>query len=160
MLTNIEKEVGKIGIHINVQKIEIISINHNTPVKIELENCSTQIKNVTNFKYLGAWLKDSQNDFEIRKAQAWSTIHKMLLIWISKMGNQLKIRTFKATIEPILLYGSKCWIIESMLLKIIDGCYTSLLRIATNASWKEKLTNTQLYKGMPTLSTIQRYPKT
>ena len=36
MLTNIEKEVAKIGLHINSKKTEIILINHNTLVKIEL----------------------------------------------------------------------------------------------------------------------------
>ena len=60
MLTNIEKEVAKIDPHINGKKAEIISINHNTPVNIELEDCSANIKTVTNFKYLGAWMKDSQ----------------------------------------------------------------------------------------------------
>ena len=93
-------------------------------------------------------MKDSQNDFEIRKAQAWSAIHKMKLIWNSKMRNQLKIRTFKVTIEPILLYGSECWTIDGLIRKKIDCCYTGLLRMATNTSWKEKLTNDQLYKGM------------
>ena len=37
MLKNIEKEVAKIGLHINAKKMEIILINHNTLVKIELE---------------------------------------------------------------------------------------------------------------------------
>ena len=38
-------------------------------VNIELENCSTKIKTVTNFKYLGTWIKYLKNDFEIRIAQ-------------------------------------------------------------------------------------------
>ena len=54
------------------------------------------------------------------------------------MRNQLKIRTFKATIEPILLYGSECWNIDALLKKKIDGCYTRLLRMATNTLWKAK----------------------
>ena len=44
MLTNIEKEVAKNGLHINARKIKIISFNHNKPFNIELENCSTKIK--------------------------------------------------------------------------------------------------------------------
>ena len=42
-------------------------------------------------------------------ALLWSAIHKMKLICNSTLVNSLKIRTFKATIEPILLYGSECW---------------------------------------------------
>ena len=30
--------------------------------------------------------------------------------------------------------------------KKIEGCYTRLLRLATDTSWKEKITNVQLYK--------------
>ena len=44
----------------------------------------------------------------------------------------LKIRTFKPTIEPILLYDSEYWTIDSTIRKQIDGCYTRLLRMATN----------------------------
>ena len=73
-----------------MKKTELISINHYTPVNIKLENCSTKIKTVTNFKYLSAWMKDLQNDFDVSKAQVWSAIHKMKLIWNSKMRNQLK----------------------------------------------------------------------
>ena len=49
----------------NINEQLIILINHNIPVNIELENFRTKIKNITNFKYLGAWIKNSQND-EIR----------------------------------------------------------------------------------------------
>ena len=71
------------------------------------------------------------------------------------MKNSLKIRTFKAKIEPILLlYGSECWIIDSTMRKQIDGYYTILIRMATNISWKDKVTNTQLYMGMPKISEV------
>ena len=76
----------------------------------------------------------------------------MKSIWNSKIENSQKIRTFKAIIELILLYGSKCWIIDSKMRKKIDGCYTRLLRMATNISWKYKVTNTQLYRDMPKIS--------
>ena len=84
MLTNIEIEVAKIGLHINAKKTEIISFNYNTPVNIKLENCSAIVNVVKNFKYLGAWMLSSQKDFEIRKALSWSAIHKMKSIWKSK----------------------------------------------------------------------------
>ena len=70
------------------------------------------------------------------------------------MNISLKIRTFKVTVEPILLYGSETWTINVSLRKKIDGCYTRLLRMASNISWKEKLTNDKLYRGMPKISEI------
>ena len=119
MLTNIEIEVAKIGLHINAKKTEIMSFIYNTPFNIELEKCSAIVNVVNNFKYLGAWMLISQKVFEIRKALSWSAIHKMKSIGISKMNINLKIRTFKATIEPILLYGSECWTIDASLRKKI-----------------------------------------
>ena len=57
------------------------------------------------------------------------------------MNISLKIKTFKVTVEPILLYESETWTINVYLRKKNDGCYTRLLRMAFNISWKEKLTN-------------------
>ena len=34
----------------------------------------------------------------------------------------------------------------------IDGCYTRMLRMATNTSWKEKTTNEVLYQDLQPLS--------
>ena len=69
-----------------------------------------------------------------------------------KPDNSMKIRTSKATIEPILLYGNECWTIDSTIRKKSDGCYTRLLRMATNISWKDKVTNTHLYRGIPKIT--------
>ena len=99
-------------------------------------------------------MASSQKDFEIRKYLSWSEIHKMKTIWSYKMENSLKIRTFKTTIEPILLYDSECWTIDYTMIKQIDGCYTRLLRMATNISWTDKVTNTQLYRGMTKISDV------
>ena len=55
----------------------------------------------------------------------------MKRLWTSNMRNKLKIRAFKATVETVILYGSQCWILDSKLRKLIDGCYTRLLSIYT-----------------------------
>ena len=75
----------------------------------------------------------------------------MTSIWNSKMENSLKIRNVKATIEPILLYGSECWTNDSTMPKKIDGYYTRLLRMAAHIPWKDNFTNTQLYTGIPNI---------
>ena len=43
---------------------------------------------------------------------------------------------------------------HSTMRKKIDGCYTKLLRMATHISWKDKVTNTQLYRGMPKITEV------
>ena len=79
--------------------------------------------------------------FEIRKTLPLVAIHNIKSIWNTTMENNMKILTFIANIEPILLYGSECWTIEFTMPEYIDGCYTRLLRMETNISWK------QIYHG-------------
>ena len=109
---------------------------------------------MSNYKYLGAWISSSEKDFEIRKALAWTVMHRMKRLWTSNMSNQLKIRAFKATVETVLLYGSQCWTVDSKLRKRIDGCYTRLLRMAQHISWKSKTNNEKLYNGLPKVTDI------
>ena len=59
----------------------------------------------------------SEKYFENRKALTWSAIQKMKSIWNSKMNISLKMRTSKATVEPILLYGSETLTINVSLRK-------------------------------------------
>ena len=44
------------------------------------------------------------------------------------------------------------WTIGKAMEKRIDGCYTRMLRKAMNISWKQKLTNKELYKDLPKLT--------
>ena len=112
------------------------------------------IKVVNNFKYLGAWMSSSSKDFEIRKALAWQACHKLKKLWNSKLKRKLKIRTFQATIESILLYGSETWTIDKSLERRINGCYTRLLRMILNVSWRDHITNVELYKELPKITDV------
>ena len=103
---------------------------------------------------MGAWISCSEKDFEIRKALAWTVMHRMKRLWTSNMSNQLKIRAFKATVETVLLIGSQCWTVDSKLRKHLNGCYTRLLRMAQNISWKSKTINEKLYNGLPKVTDI------
>ena len=115
------------------------------------------IKVVDNFKYLGGWMHSTEKDFEIRKALAWSSCHKLQKIWKSDMNRKLKVRLFLTTVESVLLYGSETWSINKTLQKRLDGCYTRMLRMALNISWEAKLTNEQLYGELPPVSSKVAY---
>ena len=140
LLQRVELEAGKIGLTLNTSKTEVIGYNLQQSPFIKIISGET-IKEVSNYKYLGAWISSSEKDFEIRKALAWTVMHRMKRLWTSNMSNQLKIRAFKATVETVLLYGSQCWTVNSKLRKRIDGCYTRLIRMAQNISWKSKTKN-------------------
>jgi hypothetical protein len=111
------------------------------------------LKVVVNFKYLGGRTESSEKDFEIRKALAWSACNKLKKLWKSKINKKIKTRLFLVTVESVLLYGAETWTITKAMEKRLDGCYTRMLRMAYDVSWKQKLTNEELYDGLPKVST-------
>ena len=52
------------------------------------------------------------------------------------------------------LYGSETWTINKSLEKRINGCYTKLLRMVLNVSWKDNWSNKKLYNDMPKITNI------
>ena len=151
LLHRIENETNKLGLYLNSKKTEAQIFNFENPPTIKAKDGST-IKETKNFKYLGGWSESSEKDFEVRKALAWSACHKLKKIWSSGMRRKLKTRLFVATVESVFLYGAETWTITKSMKKRIDGCYTRMLRMALNISWKQKLTNSQLYQELPPVS--------
>ena len=75
-------------------------------------------------------------------------------MWQSDLSKDLKINLFRAAVESVLLYGSESWTITDTLSKRVDGTYTRLFRTALNVSWRQHLTNRQLYGNLPPISNI------
>ena len=154
LLRRVEIEAAKIGLHLNAKKTELMAYHH---IEVVIKTLSgSTVKRVNNFQYLGSWMESSEKDFEIRKALAWSACHKMKKIWKSKLSRKMKIRIFKATVESVLLYGCQTWTINKTLQKMMDGCYTRMLRMVLDVSWKEKRTNQELYQDLPKLTEMVR----
>ena len=105
------------------------------------------------YKYLGSWLLNSTTDFKIRKDLAWIAIKKLYRIWRSSViTREVKVNLFLATIESILLYNATTWTMTQTLEKSLDGAYTKLLRYALNVSWRDHVTNIDLYGTLPRVS--------
>ena len=82
---------------------------------------------------------------------ACNDMHK---IWSSQLTNELKIKIFKATVEPIILYGSETWTLSRKLERRLDGTYTRLLMRAQNLSWKRHPSISQIYGNLPRVSSL------
>ena len=82
---------------------------------------------------------------------ACNDIHK---IWSSRLSNDFNIEICRATVEPILLYGSETWTLSRNLERILDGTHTCLLMRAQNLSWKCHPTIAQIYGKLPRVSTL------
>ena len=88
-----------------------------------------KVELVNDFLYLGAKIRNSEEDIATRKKKAWTTCHSIKAVWKSDLRKDLKIRLFTATVESVLLYGSETWTMTKRLTKIVDGCYTRMLRM-------------------------------
>ena len=151
VLSRLEEEARLVGLYCNAKKTEIQAFNHDDPIEVKSLD-GTLLKIVENFKYLGAWSESTEKDFEVRKALAWSACHKLRKIWSSTLSKNLKVRLFVATVETVLLYGAETWTLTSALKKRLDGCYTRMLRLALNISWRSHTTNRLLYGDLPPVS--------
>ena len=107
-----------------------------------------------NFKYFGSWMNSYLKDFEFRKALSRRACHNIKKLCNSNIAKTLKIIIVKVTKETILFYGSETWTINKSLEKIINACYTKLLRMVLNVSWKDNWSNKKLYNDMPKSTNI------
>ena len=101
------------------------------------------------FNYLGSFIMSSTRDIKIRKAKAWKALNGMKKVWNPEISHAVKKRFFFATVESVLLYGSETWTLSPTIEKSINGCYTRMLRAAFGISWRDHLTNAELYQNIP-----------
>ena len=72
-------------------------------------------------------------------------------IWTSQLPKSIKPE-FRATVEPILLYGSETWTLSKKLERRLDG--TCLLMRAQNLSWKRHPSISDIYGNLPRVSAL------
>ena len=154
LLQSLEQASNGVGLYLNETKTECLNrclSDKDHPVKILN---GTPLKQVEDYKYLGSFISSSEKDFITRRGMAWSACNDMHHIWSSQLSNNLKVKIFRATVEPILLYGSETWTLSRQLEKRLDGTYTRLLMRAKNLYWKRHPSISQIYGSLPRVSTL------
>ena len=97
-------------------------------------------------------MKSSEDDIKVRKALAWVACNKLRKVWTSSLKRSIKVRLFIATVESVLLYNCDTWTLTKQMEKSLNGVYTRMLRVALNVSWKQHLTNEELYGDLPKIT--------
>lgn len=151
LLSLVEASVAKVGLKMNAGKTKFMSFNQKQEITLRT-NDGTELEEVKDFKYLGAWMESTEKDVKVRKAAAWKALNKLAKIWKSTLPKPLKLRVFNATVESVLLYGCEAWTVSPKLAKELDGCYTRMLRTAYNIHWKQYISNQELYGDLPRVS--------
>ena len=151
ILNRVETAALHVGLHMNAKKTKFMAFNHQTVTKIQTQEPSL-LKEVQDLKYLGAWVKSTEQDVKTRKAMAWKACNNLSKIRKSNLCKNIKIKLFQATVESVLLYGSETWTVTKKIGKALDGCYTRMLRAALDISWKSHITNRELYGDLPKIT--------
>ena len=69
---------------------------------IAKSKAGTELKIATNFKYLGAWMENTEKYVAVRKMLAWCECHKLKKVWTSNISRKLKSKLFLATVESFM----------------------------------------------------------
>lgn len=154
LLISLESAANCIGLYLNESKTEYLTLNLDDSLPKIIKTISgIELNCVLDYKYLGSFISSSEKDFKIRKALAWSACNRLHKIWSSDfLDSELKVKIFKTTIEPILLYGSETWSLTRKLEKQLDGTYTRLLRRVKNLSWRDHPTKDTIYGSLKPVS--------
>jgi hypothetical protein len=152
LLHRVELECTKVGLRVNAKKTEVMTYNVPPEHQPLITVGDTVLKEVEDFKYLGAWVNSTEQDLKVRKALAWRALNGMNSVWNSNLSRQIKLSFFHATVESVLLYGSECWTLNPTLEKSLDGCYTRMLRAVLNINKSVHVTNKILYEGVSRVS--------
>ena len=89
MLHKIEEAAAEIGLGVNADKTEYISLNQKNNSCIKSLKAKI-IKQVNDFKYLGSYVASTDHDINVRIGQAWAALNNMTSIWKSNLSLKLK----------------------------------------------------------------------
>ena len=94
LLRLVETEAAKVGLHVNSSKTKLMSFNQDEPSNVTTIS-GYKLKEVDNFKYLGGWMKSTEDDIKVRKALAWTACHKLRKVWTSSFKRSIKVPIHK-----------------------------------------------------------------
>ena len=156
LLHSIEKWAKEIGLQINIDKTEYMTFNQHNTIRDVMSIQNGERMQVNDFKYLGSYIASTEHDINIRIGKNWYTLNQLTNICKSRLSKNLKRNFFRTTVESVLVYGTITWTLTSTPEKNIDGAYMRMLRAALNVSWREHMTNRELYNNIPRITSSIR----
>ena len=85
-----------------------------------------------------------------------AAVHVLDKVWRAPICRLTKLKIFRTTVEPILIYGCDSWSLTQSVKNALDGTYTRMLQKTQNVSWRHHMTNQELYGSLPRITTIVR----
>ena len=147
-LERILREVGPIfgdsNLLVNVEKTEHGIIGH-------LDMGVDQAWRVDHIRKLGSLL-GVEEDVNKRMKLATVSYNNLLALWKhpSLVSVNVRLLSYKAIVESVLLYNCGTWSLSEALAEKLDCFQRKMLRRVLNVKWFDKITNEQLYKRSDT----------
>uniref|UniRef100_A0A1I8JMH7 Reverse transcriptase domain-containing protein n=1 Tax=Macrostomum lignano TaxID=282301 RepID=A0A1I8JMH7_9PLAT len=135
-LTRLCDEGARVGLLVNARKTE--ALHHEYRPTLTLPN-GDRIAVCKDFRCLGALVISPDAIVSDRRNQAWRAVHLLMNVFTTAARDDLKVRLFRAAVEPILLYGMEAVSLTETRERALDALYRSLLgvhypdRLSTNA---------------------------
>ena len=149
ILSTAAEESERKGLQLNAKKTECMVVSKKNAIpKCNITCKGENIKQVDTFKYLGCTITpDGKSEHEIKKriGIAKSTFSSMKCIFTNKgIRLDIKIKTMKAYIWSILLYGCECWTLTKDTQRRLEAVEIWFIRRIMRVSWTEKKTNEEV----------------
>ena len=153
MIDVVSKESNKMGLSLNVNKSECMSISKSKSSPTCNVNINGEaIKQVVRFNYLGSTItSDGRCDEEINKRIALSkqAFEKMSPIPKNRtISINTKTRVLKCYVWSVLLYDSECWTINKEMEKRLEATEMWFPRKMLSVSWTARESNESIMKRM------------
>jgi hypothetical protein len=131
------------GLRVSVEKTEFLPIGACPPGVVLLNNCP--LKQSSQFKYLGALLPSSLDDFRLRRTKAWSAFWSMQSVWsLPYVPFCLKQQILNTSVFSVLLYGSETWVYSQSMLRMLNTFQRRCWRVLLGIHWTDHVSNDTL----------------
>ena len=87
LLRALEDAAAEVGLIINCKKTKVLACGKIPPFSITLR-ADSAIEHVSDFKYLGSWIRTSDKDISIRKALATKACKNLSTVWNSPLSTE------------------------------------------------------------------------
>ena len=150
MLTSLEETAAKVGLFINTNKSEVLTIPADLSATIRCrdhQGLLSDLPRCHTFRYLGGLVPSVEADLTRRRGLAWAAFRSIRTVLQSvAFSDRLRSQLFKAVVETVLLFNTETWTVTETLEKRLNATHAGLLRAAFGIHYPAKVTNVDLYR--------------
>ena len=111
----------------------------------------SQLKQVTNFKYLGSTIEETggcELEVKERVRAAWNKWREVKgVVCDKRMPRRVKVKVYQTMIRPVMMYGAETWALRRKEEQLLMRTEMRMLRWILGVSLWERCTNEEIRKS-------------